>query len=113
MVSPINYLLLGIMTLLGSFGGFFLKKASSSGKSHTHQLFIFLMIGGVLYLISSIINIYLLKKLPYTIVFPLTSVTYFWTILLSRLLLNEKITNKKLLGVVLILIGCIFLSLNR
>jgi len=111
-VSPINYLLLAVMTLLGSFGGFFLKKASSSIKSSLKNLIVFLMLGGFFYVTSSVINIFLLKRLPYTIVFPLTSVTYLWTLLLSMVLLNEKITWRKLLGVALILVGCFFLSID-
>ncbi|MEW8987208.1 MAG: EamA family transporter [Bacillus sp. (in: firmicutes)] len=46
-------------------------------------------------------------------VFPLTSVTYIWTMIISKIWLNERITSRKLLGVTLILIGCVLLSYNK
>jgi hypothetical protein len=42
----------------------------------------------------AIINILVLKQLPYTIVFPLTSITYIWTLMISYFLLGEKIKGK-------------------
>jgi drug/metabolite transporter (DMT)-like permease len=100
------------MTFFGSLGGFYLKKASSSFQTSIKNLFVFLAIGGIFYVAGAVINIILLKRLPYSIVFPLTSVTYFWTMLLSSVWLKERFTMKKLIGVTLILTGCIFLSLN-
>ncbi|MCA1320497.1 EamA family transporter [Bacillus tianshenii] len=110
-MAAINFLILLFMTLLGALGGLYLKKASSFFNGLNSKFLVLLFIGGGLYFLGALLNIYLLTKLPYTIVFPLTSITYFWTLLLSKLQLKEKITIRKMVGVSLILIGCILLVL--
>lgn len=99
------------MTILGSFGGYFFKRASNNRVSNKSILkCIDLYIGGSLYFISAVINIYLLKFLPYTIVLPLTSITYIWTLIVSNKLLGEKIGNLKKIGISLIVIGVFFIA---
>jgi len=66
-------------------------------------------VGGLLYVLGAGLNILILKKLPYTVVLPLTSLTYVWTMIISYLVLNEKITRLKITGVTLILVGSIIL----
>lgn len=107
----VYFILLIVMTLLGSAASFFLKKASSSDGIFEILKNINLYIGGVLYLISAVINIILLKKMEYSIVLPLTSITYIWTMGFSYMMLKEKITKRKIMGVVLILIGAICVSI--
>lgn len=70
-----------------------------------------LYIGGILYIVSAGLNIWLLRYLDYSVVLPLTSFTYIWTMVLSCLILKEKITKAKIIGVVLILIGAVFISM--
>ena len=67
MNNVIIYLLLLIGTLLGAFGGFYLKK--STGKEGISGIILspFLYIGGFSYLISAVLNIIVLKYLPYSI----------------------------------------------
>lgn len=72
-------------------------------------VFIKLAIGAGFYGISALINIYVLKFLPYTIVYPLTSITYIWTFIISKVFLGEVITLKKIVGILLILIGSFIL----
>ncbi|MBS2772147.1 EamA family transporter [Anoxybacillus rupiensis] len=106
-----SFLLLLIMTLSGALGGYYFKKASSQRLGFQAAFLLPLFIGGMLYGIGAVLNIIILKQLPYTIVFPLTSITYIWTLGLSYVLLKEHITRKKMAGVLLILIGSIFLVL--
>lgn len=95
------------MTLMGAVAAFFLKKASGF-KNITELIKNYnLYIGAGLYLLSAIINIIVLRYLNYSVVLPLTSITYVWTMVISYLLLKEKIGIKKLLGVSFIIIGCI------
>lgn len=61
---------------------------------------------------GALLNIYVLKFLPYTVVLPMTSLTYIWTMIISFYLLKEKITFKKILGVILILIGAFLISIS-
>lgn len=99
-------LLLMVMTVFGSFGGFFFKKAISQSKTIFNVIFKpMLYIGGMLYVLSAILNIVVLKKINYTIVLPVTSITYIWSMLISYVFLKEKMTNKKIIGVILIIVG--------
>jgi len=93
------------MTLFGALGGYFFKKASSANG----RLLQSLVIGGLFYVCGALLNVLLLRELPYSIVFPLTSVTYLWTLLISYFLLNEKLTIRKVTGVLFILAGAILL----
>lgn len=105
------YFLLLVMTFLGAVASYFLKIAAI----HSSLLRIFkdkyLYLGGVLYFISALMNIFILKFLDYSIVFPLTSLTYIWTLIISWKFLSEKINKQKILGVCFIVFGAIFVSL--
>lgn len=105
------FVLLLIMTLLGSIASLFFKRASGADGVVGMLKNINLYIGGFLYLISAVLNIVMLRILDYSIVLPLTSITYIWTMTFSYLVLKEKITSKKVSGVILIVIGAIFVSL--
>lgn len=105
------YILLLIMTVMGSFGGFFFKRATSSIKDFKSLIFnLNLYIGGGLYFFSALINIFLLKYLPYVVVLPMTAITYIWTLLISYRYFNEKIGLYKKIGVFLIIIGAILIT---
>lgn len=100
-----------IMTLIGSVASLFLKRASGTEGLIALIKNVELYIGGFLYLASAVLNIWILRYLDYSVVLPLTSLTYIWTMVLSYMILKEKITKKKIGGVVLILIGAIFVSI--
>lgn len=107
------YFLLLIMTLLGALGGYFFKKATTEIFNLKSLILCkALYIGGSLYFISALLNIFLLKYFPYALVLPLTSVTYIWTLLLSNKLLKEKINLNKKIGIIFIIIGAILISIN-
>jgi drug/metabolite transporter (DMT)-like permease len=95
--------------MLGSYGSYCLKKAASQPILLKIIASPLLYIGGIFYLMSMLLNIYTLKYVPYNIVFPLTSITYIWSLILSKIYLNEKITIKKVIGIVLLCIGAIFI----
>ena len=107
----IYYIVLLIMTMFGSVASLFLKKASGSNGLINMLKNINLYIGGFLYVSSAVLNIWLLKILDYSVILPLTSLTYIWTMILSYFILKEKITVKKIVGVCLILIGAIMISI--
>ncbi len=107
----IYFIILIFMTLCGAIASLFLKRASGTEGVLKMFLNINLYIGGGLYLISAILNVYILRYLDYSVVLPLTSITYIWTMVLSYMILKEKITVKKIVGVVLILIGAVFVSM--
>ena len=108
----LNVIVLLSMGLLASSGSFLLKKAVTNGISIWKLLTnAFFWGGGVLYIISALLNLYLLRILPYSIVVPLGALTYIWTMLISHKFLGERITRQKVIGVLLILIGVALISL--
>lgn len=86
----IYFLCLLAMTLLGSVASLFLKKASSTDGIFAILKNVNLYIGGFLYLASAVMNI--------------------WMMILSYFILKEKISKKKIVGVLLILIGAVLVS---
>lgn len=107
----IYFIMLLAMTLLGSVAALFLKRASGVGGLLELIKNVNLYIGGFFYLASAVLNIYVLRYLDFSIVLPLTSITYIWTMLLSHFILKEKITVKKIAGVMLIIVGAIAVSI--
>lgn len=105
------YALIAAMTLMGAFASLFFKKASGSGGLKTLIFNPNLYLGGGLYLLAALLNIYVLKFLPYSVVLPLTSITYIWTMVISYLVLKEHISAKKIAGVLLIITGAVLLAL--
>ncbi|TWH59738.1 putative membrane protein [Desulfitobacterium sp. LBE] len=106
-----NVILLIIMTMMGSFAAFCLKKASDNKEYSVLLKNNFFYYGGILYFLSALINIYLLRILPYSVVLPLTSITYIWTMVISYVFLKERISFKKVFGVIFIVLGAMLVAL--
>lgn len=105
------FLPLLLMGFFASAASFFLKKSTAGGlaiwKIVSNSYF---YLGGTLYVFSALLNFYLLRKLPYSIVVPLGSLTYIWTLGIAHWFLGENITKRKLLGILLILIGVMLVA---
>ena len=107
----IYFIMILCMTFMGAAASIFLKKAS--GSEGILQLFTNrnLYIGGFLYAAAAGVNILVLQYLDYSVVLPLTSLTYIWTMILSYKILKETINRKKVLGVLCIVAGAVFVAL--
>ena len=107
----VYFIILIVMTFIGSAASLFLKRASGTksllGMIKNKNLYL----GGGLYFISALLNIYILRFLDYSVVLPLTSLTYVWTMFLSKIFLKEKISAKKKIGIAVILIGACLVSI--
>lgn len=99
------YLLFFTMTLMGAFGAFFLKRTSESAELLALLKNWNFYLGGGLYALSAVVNVYILNYLPYCVVLPLTSVTYVWTALIGWKLLGEKLTRRCCIGIAVIICG--------
>ena len=106
------YFCLTVMTFLGALASLFLKKASGSSGLVKLLVNINLYIGGALYVASAVMNILVLRYLDYSVVLPLTSLTYVWAMVLAHFALKEKIGIKKILGVCLIFAGAVLISIR-
>lgn len=104
-----EYLIILIMTFGGALASIYLKKASSFKNIRELIMNKNLYIGGLIYVSCAILNIVVLRKLDYSLVLPLTSITYIWTMVLASTLLKEKISRKRIIGVLIIILGVIIL----
>lgn len=99
-----------LMTLLGAVGSLGLKKGAASARGLLSLVFnVWFIGGGLLYFISALLDIWLLKYLPYVLVLPLTSMTYCWSTALAGLVLKERITKTKMFGMLLLICGMVLL----
>lgn len=106
-----------LMTIMGSVASLFLKQASGSLKGENIAAMGLNMLktpslyaGGALYLVASVLNIYVLRVLDYSSVLPLSAFTYVWTMFLARIKFGEKLTGRKMAGVFLIVVGAVLVS---
>lgn len=99
------------MTLAGAAGAFFLKTGMDrldgfASLFRTPRIYL----GGCFYSIGALLNIVLLRYLDYSILYPMTAITYVWSMGLSAAFLGERLTKQKLIGVAIILAGVFILS---
>ena len=99
------------MTLIGAMGAFFLK----AGMDRVDSLISLfreprIWLGGGCYVAGALCNVLLLRFLDYSVVYPMTAITYVWSMALSAAFLGERVTKQKLIGVTAILAGVILLS---
>ena len=105
------YLAVLAMTLIGAMGAFFLKAGMDRVDSlpalfRTPQIYL----GACFYLAGAGLNILLLRQLDYSVLYPMTAVTYVWSMLLSAAFLGESLTRRKLIGVAAVVLGVAILS---
>jgi len=104
-------LLIIVMTLVASFASFFLKKSTNGGTIVSIILNKYLYIGGFLYVLAALFNIWILKRMLYSVVVPLGGICYIWTMLIVGFFLKEKIGLGKIIGVLLILSGVVCIAM--
>ncbi|MCR8659653.1 EamA family transporter [Paenibacillus endoradicis] len=96
-------LILLIMTLAGSLGSVFFKFYTLKKK------LLYLLIGFAFYGTGALLNIYLLKVLPYTVVLPANALTFIWTLFFAKWFFKETIGIYKIAGVAFIISGLVVL----
>lgn len=108
----IYYICLLLMTMMGSLASIFFKRASRANSFIELLVNVNIYIGGCLYVVSAVLNIFILRHLEYSVVLPLTSITYVWTMIFANRIFKEKISVRKILGVTFILVGVFFIAYN-
>jgi multidrug transporter EmrE-like cation transporter len=108
-------LLVFLAAFLGSFGAVFLK--AGAGRLHrqiTTLLFNWrLALGVAFYVLSSFFFVLGVREGELTILYPMVSLGYVWTLVWSRLFFREAITRNKFLGIGLVLAGVVLLNLGN
>ena len=114
MTTPASSIaLVSFGSFIGSFSALGLKAGSKRIES-LHSLFTNwpLAAGIAGYLLSSVFFIIGLKNGELSVLFPMVSTGYIWTMLWSHLFFKEPFTRGKFLGLALILAGCVLLGLG-
>jgi len=116
MNTPIQSILLVLFaSFLGSFGAVFLKWGAGQISRNLKTILLNwrLAAGVALYLISTVFYLLALKHGELSILFPMVSLGYVWTLLWSKLFFGEPFSQRKLAGLAMIFAGLIVLNLGR
>ena len=106
-----KYLFVIAMTLAGAFGAYYFKRSSERAGAVLALLRVpEFYLGGGLYAASAIMNVLLLRVMDYTVLYPMTAITYVWSLLISNRFLGERITGKKVAGIGLVCLGVVLLT---
>ncbi|MCW5983035.1 MAG: EamA family transporter [Bryobacteraceae bacterium] len=116
MTTPLSSIgLVFAAAFVGSFGAVFLK--FGAGKLHRDVRTLLLnwrLAAGVgLYLLSSVFYLLGIRQGELTILYPMVSLGYMFTLFWSRLFFGEPFTRNKVCGLGLILLGIVFLGIGR
>lgn len=106
-------LLVFVASIVGSFGAVFLKLGSTH-LDGTIAGFLNrdLALGVGLFLGSSVFYAFGIRHGQLSVLYPMVSLGYIWTLLWSRIFFKEEMTAQKFLGLALILVGVFFVGLG-
>ena len=108
-------LLVVMASFIGSFGAVFLKfgamrlELTVMGMVRNWRL----AVGIALYLLSSAFFMAGIKNGELTILYPMVSLGYIWTLTWSRIVFKEPITKYKVIGLVMIIGGIVVMNVGR
>jgi drug/metabolite transporter (DMT)-like permease len=113
--TPLSSILLVLIgAFIGSLGAVFLKSGAGRLHRQIHSL-IFnwrLAAGALAFLVSSFFFVAGVKNGELTILYPMASFGYIWTLLWSRVFFGERFTRNKFVGIAMILVGITCLGLG-
>jgi drug/metabolite transporter (DMT)-like permease len=115
MTTPVSSMLLVLgASFVGSFGAAFLKAGAERLHRDVWTLFTNwrLAVGVTFFVASSLLYLKGIKHGELTILYPMISLGYVWTLLWSRIFFHEPFTRNKFLGLGLIVTGIVFLALG-
>ena len=115
MTTPLSSILLVVVgSFIGSFGAVFLKMGSNKLQKGISNIVNLPLAAGVgMYLFSTVFFIAGLKNGELSVLYPLVSLGYIWTLLWSNLFFKEPLTKHKFLGLFLILVGVSFIGMGN
>ena len=114
-VTPFSSMALVLgAAFIGSFGAVMLK--SGAGRLHfslRRLVLNYRLAAGVgLFLLSSYFFVLGVRQGELSVLYPMVSLGYVWTLLWSRLFFKEPVTRNKSLGLLLILLGIVLVGLG-
>jgi drug/metabolite transporter (DMT)-like permease len=114
MKTPLSSMLLVMVaSVIGSVAAVLLK----AGADRLQRPFgpaAFRLGGGILlFVISSVFYVWGLKQGSLTVLYPMVSLGYVWTLVWSRIFFGEPFNRYKVYGLTLILVGVFFIGLGN
>jgi drug/metabolite transporter (DMT)-like permease len=112
--TPISSMVLVLVgSVFGSFGAVFLKSGAAKLKFGFWRILNRqLALGVTLFLLSSVFFILGIRQGELSVLYPMVSLGYVWTLFWSRLFFKEAFTRQKFIGLGLILLGVFFVGLG-
>ena len=114
--TPVSSMILVFgASFLGSIGAAFLKAGAERLHRDVRSLLTNwrLAMGVLTFVASSLLYLKGIKRGELTILYPMVSLGYVWTLAWSRLFFAEPITRGKLTGVGIIVLGIVLLALGN
>lgn len=116
MTTPLSSMLwVLVASFIGSFGAVFLKAGAGTLRLEWKSLLLNhrLAAGVFLFLLSSYFFVRGVRHGELTVLYPMVSLGYLWTLLWSRIFFHEPLTRNKFVGLGLILVGIVLLGLGN
>lgn len=112
--TPLSSILLVLLaSFIGSFGAVFLKLGASKMQGGVRSILnIRLAIGVALFVGSSVPFVMGLKHGELSVLYPMVSLGYVWTLFWSRLFFGEPITRAKIGALAMILAGIVCIGVG-
>ncbi len=116
MKTPMHSIVLVVLaSFIGSFGAVFLKAGAGRLHRELHTLVLNwrLAAGVAMYLLSFVFYYLGVRDGELSVLYPMVSLGYIWTLLWSKLFFGEPFSRRKLGGLALIITGIIILNLGN
>jgi multidrug transporter EmrE-like cation transporter len=112
--TPVSSILLVLLaSLIGSFGAVFLKMGAEPMRHGFRHIFnLKLACGIALFLGSSVPFVLGLRHGELSVLYPMVSLGYVWTLFWSKLFFNEPITKAKVGALAMILAGIVCIGVG-
>ncbi len=112
MKTPVSSMMLVfVASLIGSFGAVFLKLGAEKLRyGFRHILSMQAAAGVALFLLSSVFFGWGIKNGELSVLYPMVSLGYVWTLLWSRIFFKEPVTKSKFAALGLILFGIVLIA---
>ncbi|HLI83049.1 MAG TPA: EamA family transporter [Bryobacteraceae bacterium] len=112
--TPLSSMVLVLFgSVIGSFGAVFLKMGAAKLMDGFWRILNLQLAAGVaLFLLSSVFFILGIRHGELSVLYPMVSLGYVWTLVWSRLFFQEAFTRNKFFGLGLILLGVFFVGLG-
>jgi drug/metabolite transporter (DMT)-like permease len=106
------FFMMALVTILAAIASSFFKVGSEKiSKNVVSFLNKNIIIGLIIYIISTIIYLFLLRNNELSIIYPLGALTYIWILIISHYYFREEMNKLKIFAVFMIMTGIILVTL--